>query len=80
MTHASSASRQILFESKQEESNEKQDQVWRRWLSFCTLSGVADDPFLLTVPELGWELLLRAFLALYRNAEWSPAGTFAGKR
>jgi hypothetical protein len=59
MAHASSASFRILFlESKQEESNKNQDSVWRSWLSFCSLSGVNHDPFLLTLPKLGCKFLI----------------------
>jgi hypothetical protein len=48
--HASGArSWQIIFDSRQELVNEKQDPLWQQWPNFCSQSGVKSDPFLLTL-------------------------------
>jgi hypothetical protein len=68
------------LDSKQEEAHEKRDQVWRRWISFCSKAGLNDNPFLLGLQPPETELIIRSFLSLYRVAAWSPAGAILGKR
>jgi hypothetical protein len=72
--------RQIIFGSRQEDANENHDRVWRRWKSFCTKGGVADNSYLLDLCGRGQELLLRSFLSLYRQASWNAEGKLTGNR
>jgi hypothetical protein len=80
LCHSGPANHRIVLDSKQEEAHEKRDRVWRRWISFCTEAGIDSNPFLLKLQPPETELIIRAFLSLYRVAEWSPAGAILGKR
>jgi hypothetical protein len=80
LCHSGPANHRIVLDSKQEEAHEKRDRVWRRWLSFCSEAGINDNPFLLQLQPPETELVIRAFLSLYRVAEWSKAGAILGKR
>jgi hypothetical protein len=74
------ANRRIIFDAKQEPANERRDRVWRRWSHFCTDAGLQNNRYLRDVPQLERDLLLRAFLALYRTGSWSQSGVFLGER
>jgi hypothetical protein len=76
--HANTASRRIIFDSRQEDANEKHDRVWRRWQSFCTKGGLANNPYLLDVCDSNRELFLPSFLSLYRQASWDGEGKLTG--
>ena len=80
MEHASTASRRIIFDGRQEAANKNQDRVWRRWGSFCSRGGLKTDPFLSSLRPDEQELFLRSFLGLYRTAQWSRDGKLAGSR
>jgi hypothetical protein len=56
------------------------DRVWRRWLSFCKRAGLASDPFLLALLDDERELIIRAFLGLYKHAAWDKHGKLTGRR
>jgi hypothetical protein len=44
-----------------------------------TLAGVADDRFLISLPDGEKYLLVRSFLGLYRTAKWSVTGQLEGQ-
>jgi hypothetical protein len=69
---------QISFDSRQEDANEKHNQVWRGWKSYCNKGGIADDPYLLNLCDNDQELLVRSFLSLYRQATWDEKGKLTG--
>jgi hypothetical protein len=79
MDHASTASRQIIFDGQQEASNENWDRVWRRWGNFCSLGGLKTDRFLTSLRPDKQELFLRSFLQLYRTAQWSRDSKLEGR-
>jgi hypothetical protein len=80
LDHASTASRRIIFDGRQESANENKDRVWRRWTHFCARGGLRIDPFLTSLLSNEQELLLRSFLGLYRTATWSCSGELTGSR
>jgi hypothetical protein len=78
--HASTASTRIICDSKQEEAHEKVDRAWRRWSGFCEHIQLGADLFLTTLSPAESELVARAFLVFYRDAEFSPDGRSQGQR
>jgi hypothetical protein len=69
----------IVLESKQEESHEKRDCTWRRWISFCIASGIQTDPYLTRLSKPEQELIIQAILALYQVAQWHQSGNLPGQ-
>ena len=80
MDHASASSRQIIFDGRQEGSNEVHDRTWRRWEGYCKHVGYNGDPHLTLLSVNEQELLLRAFLDFYRVVEWNTHGRPTGTR
>jgi hypothetical protein len=80
LDHASAASRRVIFDGRQESSNESSDRTWRRWVGYCRHVGYGADPLLTLLSDRERDLFLRAFLNFYRTAEWDAGGKPAGDR
>ena len=78
--NASASSRRIIFDGRQEGSNEVYDRTWRRWEGYCEHVGYAGDNYLTLLSVDEQELFLRAFLDFYRMANWDTHGRPAGTR
>jgi hypothetical protein len=78
--HASVANRRIIFDARQEGSNESNDGTWRRWVGYCKLVDHGSDPLLFMLSLVEHELISRAFLSLYRTSNWNPDGRPTGTR
>jgi hypothetical protein len=61
---------------KKEEAHEKRNQVWHRWILFCSKAGLDNNPFLLDLQPPETKLVIRTFPSLYRVAAWSPQEPF----
>jgi hypothetical protein len=78
--HASAASRRVIFDGRQESSNESLDRTWRRWGGYCDHVGYGSEPLLALLSDNERDLFLRAFLDFYRQADWDANGKPAGRR
>jgi hypothetical protein len=65
---------------RNESSNETDDRVWRRWLSFCEHACLASNPYLIALLDHESELIIRAFLGMDRHAAWDKHGRLTGRR
>jgi hypothetical protein len=81
LDHAGFANRRIVLDSKQEAGHKIDDQVWRRWKSYCALAGIADDPFLVALKYESKRLLPFAPSLSYvaRPYKWSLTGRLEGR-
>ena len=77
--HASAASCRVIFDSRQESSNESFDRTLRRWSGYCCHVGNETDPLLALLSDNERDLFLSAFLGFYRQAEWDADGKPAGR-
>jgi hypothetical protein len=80
MDNACVANRRIIGNARGEAANENEDQVWRRWLTFCESSGIGDDPFITALSRQEQQLVIISFLSLYRTASWDVSGGLKGIR
>ncbi|KAI2503570.1 hypothetical protein MHU86_10857 [Fragilaria crotonensis] len=80
LDNASAASRRVIFDSRQESSNESYDRTWRRWRGYCNHVGYPTDTCLTLLSDNERELFLRAFLNFYRTSNWNSDGRPTGTR
>ena len=78
LDNASSSSRRIVFDGRQEGSNEVYDRTWRQCWGYCEHIGYSSDPYLTLLSIDKQELFLRAFLDFYRSFNWDAHGKPSG--
>ena len=71
----------IVLDSRTEGRTESYDRAWRRWNSFCRDIFRLESSNLDGVPAEEVDLIARAFLEMYRGANFCPTtGKIVGKR
>ena len=68
------------FDAKTEGRAESSNRVWRRWSCFCKESLGGESPLLDGIPHDKADLFFRTFLEMYRESDFSVAGSFTRKR
>jgi hypothetical protein len=73
------ANARILFDGRQESTNETHDRSWRRWIGFCAQSGFASNPLLTSLSQQEIAVVAKAFVLCFQNAKWNISGKLIGR-